>query len=400
MADFYSAFSNDWSNLQKALKENKTERDHVERCKTLARSIEWNTTNAGRDFSQMLSSGGIKDFEDVLRQIKEAPRTENAPELQEASRLIEQIMHVHDLGKYVVESSGLKYRGADHEKRSAAIVLEKAGALEWRPINVVLLHDLALHHGLLGITRTGEASLAFLWPILESLEPLSTHRKRLFLDLLIVLTCCDAGATLDAQTKKYYLDDSRVTLYKETVDDLLEVSTHGDAFAALFQKASDFEYTVERIGRIVTSGSRNLFASKQAIREALESVVELGLLDLKKFARTRFDHGFYVFEPLLWDLNEGKEGEVSRENLIKLLSLIGFLASGDEELAAIRKYEQLSNGGTKDWLSVIGLRDSFSMRDDNYKKRNGKRYELLLEAVQTGNPVGIHQEIITAINQT
>ncbi len=398
MTAFDVAFHDHWENLLKALGE--TESDHVKRCKALARSIEWDAASAGSEFSQMLAVDGIKVFEEVLRQIKEALRNENAPELNDPARLVEQIMHVHDLGKYIVENGEFKYRGADHEKRSAVIVLEEAGALEWRPINVVLLHDLALHHGLLGITRTGEASPACLWPILESLEPLSTRRKRLFLDLLIVLTCCDAGATMDAETKKYYLDDSRVELYKETADDLLEASTHGDAFAALFQKASDFDYNVARIGRIVTSGSRNLYASDQTIREALASVVELGLLDLKRFARTRFDHGFYVFEPLLWELNEEKAGEVSRGNLTKLLSLIGLLASGDEGLSALRKDEQVSMGSTKDWLSLIGLRDSFSLRDDEHKKRNGKRYELLRKAVRTGDSGEIRKAVLRAINKT
>jgi hypothetical protein len=399
MAKFYSVFGEYWGALQDALSDNITEWDHVERCKALARSIQWHPIHAGGDFSKLLKADGIRILEKVLKRISETLANEKAEELQDPSRLIEQIMHVHDLGKYVRENGRVKYNGANHEKRSAEIIQERASEIGWQLINVALLHDLALYHGLLGITRTGEVSIAFLWPILETLKPFNAARKRLFLDLLIVLTCCDSGATLDPQTKRYYLDDSRVKLYDEVSNELFAASEHANTLHNLFETASAFNQTSIRINRIVTSGSRNLSIDEQTINQALQAVMAAGLLDLEKFARTRFDHGFYVFEPLLWNLNGEKEGKVACETLEKLLKLIGVLSSRDERLSVISQYVTVSTGDGKEWLSEIGLRNTFSMRDADYAKRNNERFKLLEDSVRSGDPVKIYEAINIALHK-
>ena len=395
MVKFYSVFGEYWDALQDALKDNVTERNHVERCKTLARSIQWHPIHVGNDFSRLLEADGIKIFEKALKRISETLATEKAEELQDPSRLIEQIMHVHDLGKYIRENGQVKYNGANHEKRSAEIIQERAGEIGWQLINVALLHDLALHHGLLGITRTGEASIVFLWPILETLKPFHVARKRLFLDLLIVLTCCDSGATLDPQTKKYYLDDSRVKLYDEVANELFATSEHANTLRNLFETASAFQQTAIRINRIVTSGSRNLSIDEQTINQALQTVMAAGLLDLEKFAGTRFDHGFYVFEPLLWNLSGKKEGKVSCETLEKFLKLIGTLSGRDERLSVISQSVKVATRAGEEKVSEISLRKTFSTRDAD----NNERFKSLEDSVRSGNPAKIREAINIALPQ-
>ena len=233
MADFYEVFLKDRERLQDAVSNNPTDRDHISRCKVLAASVDWDSVDAGHEFRQMLGPTGLQTFNAVLERTKRRATSQTISELRDPKALLIQLMHVHDLGK----SEG----GVGHEQRSAEIILRSRQSLAWSPIGTQLLHGLVLNHGLMGITRTGEASVAFLVPLLRSVCDLPADVAGIFLDLLILLTCCDSGATVDPSTKQYYLDDSRVKLYNQVAHDLLQASRQHNPFGALLQKAAGLE---------------------------------------------------------------------------------------------------------------------------------------------------------------
>jgi hypothetical protein len=276
------------------------------------------------------------------------------------------------LGKYNGNTD--RFDGANHEERTADLVIDKRemliSGLGWKEENVGLLANLVRYHGVLGITHLGEASIIFLSPLLDSLTSLNSERKRLFLDLLIVLTCCDAGASGDFTTNRFYLDYSRLALYDQLTRELFALSEgigkadQLDSCTALLEKACEFAETAIRIKRMVSSGNR-LTIGEGVIESLLEGMCAERSFDPTSFALTRFDHGAYVFEPLLGSLNR-ENGSVSRESLYKLLLLIGYLCKGRER------------------LNVIQFRDSFSMKAD-LRAINKNNFSELLNAVEQGD---------------
>ena len=131
---------------------------------------------------------------------------------------------------------------------------------------------------------------------------------------------------------------------------------------------------------IITSGNRPMTASDKHVRDALRKAIDRGALDPESLARTRFDHGFYVFEPILWDLSEtvGTSNTLSVDSLDKFLVLLGILSGG--------------NG----WLSVTGLRRSFSAR----YPENKRRLENLSSGVRTGDEHKMRDVVNSALWET
>jgi hypothetical protein len=373
MRTFEDVFADAKKRLDRALQGNASEQYHIQRCLTLAETIEWNHSNVGNEFGEMLRAKGILLFDKIIQRITSLLRDETTPELRNHRKFMHHLMFVHDLGKYNPHTH--TYDGTNHEVRSANIVAENQETLQqelhWTKENVALLVHLTRYHGLLGITRIGEASMVFLSPILDRLIGLSADRKHLFLDLLIVLTCCDAGASGDFTTKTFYLDDSRIALYDQLSHELFLISTnlmrrhHADASNALLAQASEFTNTAVRIKRIVTSNNL-LTIPDDRIETVLHEMLSRRRLDATSFALTRFDHGAYVFAPLLTHLERGKKS-ISQDSLAKLLLLLGVLC------------------GSENTRRVIQFRDSFSMKAD-LQTRNAQNFYELCDAVERGEP--------------
>lgn len=364
---FQEAFAEDKENLDRAIQTNPAEQKHLERCQALAGGIRWENGTGGKDFEKMLGGVGSRIFSEVIARLDRLLQKEEAGELRDRRGFISNLMFAHDLGKFNRTAAG--FDGSGHEERSAEIVDGKRSALKgvpWRQENVDLLADLVRYHGYLGITHIGEASIVFLNPLLVSLSKMASERRQLFLDLLIVLTCCDAGASGDFSAKRFYLDVARMKLYQQLADDLhclsaeMSNSGHPDSMAVLKRKASGFEQTAVRIKRIATSSNRLIVGINTVERVLKEFWVSKGL-DPGSFAITRFDHGAYVFEPLLAELGKGSRS-VSPKTLHKLLFLIGILCNGRKK------------------AEVIRFRESFSMKED-MRPANAKRFHELVDAV-------------------
>ncbi len=312
-------------------------------------------------------------FDRVVQRLADSLSSEEAGELQDASQFLVWLMRVHDIGKCDLET--LRYDGSGHEVRSGDYVLAKApvlvGELQWREENAALFVHLSRFHSHLGIARLGEVSNVFLEPVLLVLLKMNTRRKRLFLDTLVVMTCCDAGASGNFDTGTFYLDESRVVFYTEVADELWGLAKRfsgndsSAASRALLEHAASVECTVARIKRMVTAENR-LDAQSNDVSLALESVIGRSLFDLQAFALTQFDHGAYVFAPLLSLLAE-EAGIVKRAALEKFLIFLGQLCAKD--------------GSRK----TVQFRRNFSMKAD-LQEANGERFRALCTAVKSGKP--------------
>lgn len=368
-----NVFSEDKRQLDRALETIPSEQLHIERCLTLAATINWNSSNANNEFGVMLGQKGILLFDETTQRISALLRNELARELRDYQKFLHDLMFVHDLGKYNSDTN--KYDGRDHEERSALIVAGKEKLLlrklNWTKGNATLFKQLTRFHGLFGITRIGEVSIVFLSPIIEYLIDLNSDKKKLFLDLLVILTCCDAGASGDFTSNTFYLDDSRITLYDQLSRELFHLSEkvmHTPAsgvFHSLVAEACEFTNIVTRIKRIVT-GNNLLTISERIIEEVLRDLLSKQQLDAKGFALTRFDHGAYVFGPLLAKLERGNT-DISRDTLKKFILFLGILCQGQSS------------------LYVVQFRDTFSVKSDLIE-RNGAKFSALYEAIDSHDP--------------
>lgn len=373
---FQELFSKDKERLERVIRGNTLEQNHFKRCMFLAESIEWESGHAGIDFQAMLGMKGILILEKTIQRINALLSEETAQELLNQREFLRNLMLVHDLGKY--NKKTLDFDGANHGERSAQVVAEKKRALHqglhWKEENVYFFLNLIRYHGRLGTIRLGEASIVFLSPLLDFLSSLTPSRRRLFLDFLILVTCCDAGASGDFAANRFYLDYSRLQFYSQLSEELLAVaaqlktSPHAGAHSALLEQASGFDHTASRIKSIIASGNR-MSVSQRVLHAALKEACAKGEFDPRSFALTRFDHGAYVFEPLLTKLQKGRRS-VSRVSLDKLLLFLGLLCK------------------RKKSPSIVRFRDSFSMKS-GLQEANEENFSELFDAVREAN----HQRI-------
>ncbi|MBD5778796.1 hypothetical protein IEN85_04785 [Pelagicoccus sp. NFK12] len=373
MRSFEDVFAEEISGLRIATSSIPTEQAHLERCMELAGEVVWSGSNAGNEIGRLLGDRGVALFDRVANRLAAALASEEAEELRGPSQFLAWIMRVHDIGKCDLKT--LRYDGSGHEERSGDYVLAKAGRLAdelgWSEENAALLVHLSRFHSHLGIARLGEVSNVFLEPVLLELLRMDTRRKRLFLDFLVVMTCCDAGASGNFDTGTFYLDESRIVFYTEIADELFDIaetfagSDAKSASLALLENAACFERTVVRIRRMVTAENR-LHTRSSEVSRALEAVIERSLLDLQSFALTQFDHGAYVFAPLLALLAD-EAGGLDRTALEKFLIFLGQLCAKD--------------GSRK----TVQFRRSFSMKAD-LQAANGERFRSLCAAVKSGSP--------------
>ncbi|MBK1876217.1 hypothetical protein [Pelagicoccus mobilis] len=376
MRSFEDVFSEEVSGLQTAIASIPTEQAHIERCMELARAVVWSGSNEGNEIGRLLGGKGVAIFDRVTQRIDASLSLENGEELRDASRFLLWLMRVHDIGKCDRET--LRYVGSGHEERSGDYVSNKAAVLvnelRWSEENATLLVGLSRYHSHLGIARLGEVSNVFLEPVLLELLKMNTRRRRLFLDLLVVMTCCDAGASGDFGSRTFYLDESRIVFYAEVAEELFGIAerfSDGDSTVApqaILEDAASLERTIVRIRRMVTADNR-LETQSSEVSLALEAVMDRSLFDLKAFALTQFDHGAYVFAPLLARLLE-EEGSVDRAVMERFLIFLGQLCTRD--------------GSRK----TIQFRGSFSMKAD-LQAANGERFRRLCTAVKSGDPVKI-----------
>jgi hypothetical protein len=369
---FQDLFSTDKERMEWVIRGNTLEQNHFKRCMFLSDTIEWESGHAGIEFRAMLGMKGILILDKTIKRINALLSEKTAPELRNQREFLRNLMFVHDLGKYNKKTLG--FDGANHGERSADLAAEKKRALlqglHWREESVYLFINLVRYHGSFGIIRLGEASIVFLSPLLIFLSSLSPERRRLFLDLLILVTCCDAGASGNFAANRFYLDYSRIKFYSHLSEELLalaarvEMFPHADARLALIQQASGFIPTADRIRSIVTSGNR-LTVSQGILDAVLKKACSKGEFNPKRFALTRFDHGAYVFEPLLAKLQQGRRA-VSMHSLYKILFFLGLLCKDRES------------------PSIIRFRDSFSVKP-GLKETNEANFSELFDAVQGGD---------------
>ncbi len=369
MNSFQHIFAEEIECLENVISEIPSEEMHIQRCIDLAGIVEWDQSNAGSEIGQMLGPKGVLIFDEITRRIASNLKDESSEELRDYREFLNYLMLVHDLGKYNIETNS--YDGSGHEARSGEYVQKKhaqlLSRLNWERGNADLLVHLTRFHSHLGIARLGEVSNVFLEPILDVLIDLTTERKRLLLDFLVVLTCCDAGASGNFETKTYFLDESRITLYDQIATELFEISerfepgNRSEASTALIERSSSIESTVLRIKRMVTSDNQ-LTVGDDDVKTALQKVVYKDGLNTRNLALTQFDHGAYVFAPLLTRLSRGDD-LVSQGTIEKFLNLLGRLCDGRTE------------------SNVIQFRHSFSMKTD-LQSANRSRFETLCKAVE------------------
>ncbi|MEM9159503.1 MAG: hypothetical protein AAGB46_10680 [Verrucomicrobiota bacterium] len=378
MSTFEEIFSEEISSLERAISDIPSEQQHIGRCISLAEIVEWGISNTQNELGVLLGDRGCRLFDQITGRIAATSEKQEADELRDCKRFLRWLMIVHDIGKY--DREALEYNGSGHEERSGDYVFAKIDALReslrWRKENAELFVHLTRFHSQLGIARLGEVSNVFLEPILEALLAMDSSRKRLLLDYLIVMTCCDAGASGNFGTKTFFLDESRVALYGQVSDELFSVAERfqsqerAAALRALLEQAASDENTVVRIKRMITSDNR-MNASDSDVEFALRSVASRGLFNPKRFALTQFDHGAYVFAPLLWRLC-GWADRVSYDVLLKFILFLGLLCSESR---------------TK---KIIQFRGCFSMKAD-LMAANGERFQALCESVESGDPHKIAQ---------
>lgn len=373
MRSFEDVFAEEIEGLRTAIASIPTEQAHIERCMELADGVEWDRSNAGNEFGRLLGAKGVAIFDRVTQRLADSLSSEKARELRNVSEFLARLMRIHDIGK--CDLTTLCYDGSGHEERSGDYVLDKAAVLveelQWSEENAALLVHLSRFHSHLGIARLGEVSNVFLEPILLELLKMDTRRKRLFLDTLVVMTCCDAGASGNFDTGTFYLDESRIVFYTEIADELFTIAEllggeESDvASRALLEHAASLETTIVRIRRMVTA-ENSLSAGSSDVSLAIEAVIGRSLFDLKAFALTQFDHGAYVFAPLLSILAE-EAATVDRAAMEKFIIFLGQLCTKDDS------------------LKTIQFRRSFSMKAD-LQAANGERFRRLCTAVKSGEP--------------
>lgn len=373
MDAFEQIFSEEMEGLESAISGIPSEQRHIRRCMALAEAVEWDRSNDRNEIGKLLGARGCRWFDQVTRRIASTVENETDDELRDGRRFLRWLMLVHDIGKF--DRATGSYNGSGHEERSGDYVSSKSFALQrelhWSQASADLLVHLTRFHSHLGITRLGEVSNVFLEPILDVLVGWNSGRKRLFLDYLIVMTCCDAGASGDFEAERFYLDESRIEHYVQVAEELLGLAEQfgldqrSAASRALLAHASDIDSTVARIRRMITSENR-MDAADRDIQAALRSVVSRGIFDPRRFALTQFDHGAYVFAPLLARISDRAE-HVTMDALEKFIAFLGVLSASSDE----RK--------------VIQFRCSFSMKTD-LRSANRTRFEALCDAVESGDP--------------
>jgi hypothetical protein len=371
--DFKDLFSRDKERMERVIRGNTAEQSHIRRCLSLAEAIDWKNGRAGPQFRFMLRKKGTLILDETVKRINSLLSRETAPELRNQREFLCNVMFAHDLGKYNREKR--EFDGANHEERSADLVTHQKDdllqELRWQKESVHLFINLVRHHGSLGIVRLGEASIVFLSPLISFLSCLRPERRILFLDFLIIVTCCDAGASGAFLTGKFYLDYSRISFYSHLTKQLLafaeknDMAPYPEAYPALLEQASGFVHTAARIRSIVTSGNR-LSVSRRVLDSVLKETCSSGEFIPRKFALTRFDHGAYVFEPLLAELQKGRRS-VSNDHLRRLLLLFGMLCKSKES------------------LNILEFRDSFSVKS-GLGAGNRANFRELSDAVQEGDP--------------
>ena len=381
-------FADCMKNLQNVIVNNNSEIKHIERCQYLAKLIKWNSSSQHKEFTDMLGNNGIKIFQEIIDRIKLNLSNQITAELLPLEHLIEQIMYIHDLGKFDKDKNNGDYNGVSHEERSFSIIESKRNDLtriEWQDESISMLSHLARYHALLGITRTGEASMMFLSPIVEFIQHLNQDRKRLFLDLLILLTCCDSGASGNFDKPEYFLDYSRIKLYNDSSNFLL-ITSSKENISILGEISTNQNYMEEQIERIITSGSLGLSIDRSTIKTVLrDEIFDQNFRN--NLVKTRFDHGFYVFEELLFKLNQSNK-QINDNSLWEFLNFIKLLFRNKEAI----------------YPNIINFRDSFSIKSD-LEKKNRENFESLLSVIQMGNNDAIdkilivHKESLYHLNQ-
>jgi hypothetical protein len=277
-------------------------------------------------------------------------------------------MFAHDLGKY----NRREFDGANHEERSADLVTHQKDdllqELRWQKESVPVHKPSSAPWKSRHCPARRSLHRLFVPMFSFCLRP---ERRILFLDFLIIVTCCDAGASGAFLTGKFYLDYSRISFYSHLTKQLLafaeknDMAPYPEAYPALLEQASGFVHTAARIRSIVTSGNR-LSVSRRVLDSVLKETCSSGEFIPRKFALTRFDHGAYVFEPLLAELQKGRRS-VSNDHLRRLLLLFGMLCKSKES------------------LNILEFRDSFSVKS-GLGAGNRANFRELSDAVQEGDP--------------
>ena len=369
---FEIIFSDLKMRLDGVIREMPSEQSHIERCEHLATVVNWKASNDKNEFGEMLGSRGVRLFDEITNRVRISSEKVYAHEMRDCGKFLYYLMFVHDLGKYDRETK--LYNGSNHEMRSAEFVIDRGFELReklgWSQGTVEILTQLIRYHGHLGVVRLGEVSSVYLAPILETLVRLDKDSRRLFLDYLILLTCCDAGASGNFEEGRYFLDESRVYLYDQLSEELLKISVQlddnntGFGANALLELAATVSHTAIRIGRIFTSDNR-IAVSNERIEKALAKYISIGDFNTYNFALTQFDHGAYVFAPILSKLSRD-QNVVSDASLERFICFLGRLSL------------DLPRGG------LFQFRETFSMKKDLSASNRG-RFDELYDGVESGD---------------
>lgn len=396
---FQDIFAIDQQNLEQALAANILEQNHLKRCMELVEMLRWPSNHLNNDglnndgryrnnidneFGRLLGCEGVALFDSILQRIVRATAKHSNPQLQDPRLFLTYAIFVHDLGKY--DALLNNYNGTEHEERSAQIVERQrerlTQLLSWHEESIDILVALARFHAFLGIVHLGGASMVYLAPLLDWLTQQKHMSARLFLDLLIALNCCDAGASGNFETRSFYLNSARLTNYIDAANTLIHAihdlnsQTSVDSEVVLASHSIEMDSMVRRIQRIVSSNNF-LSVSPSMAKQALDDVIESGYLNPCGFALTRFDHGAYVFEPLLRRMNPSAR-TVNSDSITNLLLFIGLMS---------RKVDS---------LTVLSFRDTFSMKPD-LQPQNQLRFNALLSAVSSGQPDSMQRLVDSAM---
>jgi len=155
-----------------AIISNQIEVLHQRRCQLLAVSINWGGSKPGKEFESMLCSKGNVILSHIIRRLTMYSTKKVDEGIANVKQIVLDLMLVHDLGKF--DSSFGEFHGSSHEERSANIIEVKKAELKrylgWSEKDIFMFTELTIYHGHLGITRLGESSSVFLWPLIEVLK--------------------------------------------------------------------------------------------------------------------------------------------------------------------------------------------------------------------------------------
>ncbi len=174
------------------------------------------------------------------------------------------LMFIHDFYKLTEQK--------EHAARGADFLAQ--------PENIALIR----YHDALGIIHTGEASLRFLFPLIELVKTLSPEKRNRILRGLVVLTISDVASL-------GFLNDARIDTYQKVIAQIEQVIAEGDLDKVVKDDTAD------RLQHLISSNNRcsierKLIEKCSALYPERERFKDI-------FQYVRFDAGVYVLEPLL-----------------------------------------------------------------------------------------------------